>query len=458
MKKNKLMVVALAALMAASAFGCAKDKPKTNTNTGSETKQEEKTPVVKEETHDFKGKVVKIGAPWNITPVAGSSEETDRFIERIKEYEEKWNFKIEWVEVGWDNYIEKYTSSIMAGDPVADILYIISRDCFPAFFKSGIAYPVSDLGVFDYSDPNWKGLVPVSTYKGKTYGLYEGGLPGGPNSGVFFNKTIFERDGLENPYDLVKNDQWTWDKLVEIATKATKDTNGDGTPDQWGLTGRFVNKDVMYSFGGEMLTQDADGNFKFAMNDPKAIAGLTYLQDLNKKPIWANVGGDWDGSMKAFAQGNIAININDWWTNASYYAGDKMKDDYGFVPLPKGPGMSKYVSYGDEASYKFMAGTSKDPKDIAIIYKAIITDPELDPESWKTGVEAISRDKETVEMFGMFRDGGVDVKTNLYLGFGELPNIVNGALGEISSGSKTPQAAVEAIADQAQKAIEDALK
>lgn len=456
MKKKKLMIIALAAMTVVSAFGCAKNKPTAGGENGKPAAEEKKT--AKEENHDFKGKVVKIGAPWDITPQPGKDEATDRLIARIKEYEQKWNFKIQWVEVGWDKYIEKYTSSIMAGDPVADILYIISRDCYPAFFKSGIAYPVSDLGVFDYNDPNWKGLVPVSTFKGKTYGLYEGGLPGGPGSGVFFNKAIFQRDGLENPYDLVKSDKWTWDKLVEIATKATKDTNGDGKADQWGLTGRFVDKDVMYSYGGEVIKQDANGNFKFTMNDPKAIAGLTFYQELTKKPIWAKVGDGWDEPMKSFAKGNIAMNINDWWTNGSYYAGDKMKDDYGFVPLPKGPGMDKYVSYADEASYKFMAGTSKDPKDIAIIYKAIITDPELDKDSWKTGVEAVSRDKETVDMFGMYRDGSVDCKVNLYLGFGELKKIVDGALGDIGSGRKTPQAAVEAIADQAQKAIEDALK
>jgi multiple sugar transport system substrate-binding protein len=448
MKKIKTMLIAtLVAVMAAGAVGCKR----------SDAANTDDTSFKKEEMYDFKGKVVKIGAPWNITPQPGKDAATDRFIERIKEYEQRWNFKIEWVEVGWDKYIEKYTSSIMAGAPVADILYIISRDAYPAFFKSGIAYPVSDLGVFDYTDPKWKGLVPVSTYKGKTYGLYEGGSPGGPGSGVFFNKAVFEREGLENPYDLVKADKWTWEKLVEIATKATKDTNGDGKADQWGLTGRFVEKNAMNSYGGEMIKQDSNGQFKFTMNDPKAIAGLTFYQDLAKKPIWADAGKDWDGAMKAFAKGNIAMNINDWWTT-SYYGTAKMKDDWGFVPIPKANGMSDYYSYADEASYKFMAGTSKDPKDIAIIYKAIITDPELEEDAWKAPVEAVARDKETVQMFELYRNGKVKMNVNLYLGFGELKKIADGALNNITSGKATPQSAIEAIADQAQKAIDDALK
>lgn len=448
---KKLLIAALVAMMTVSAVGCGATKNNANKSTG-----------VQDLSYDFKGKVVKIGAPWDITPKQGVDAKTDRFIERINKYEQKWNFKIQWVTVGWDKYIEKYQSSIMAGDPVADILYIISRDCYPAFFKSGIAYPVSDLGVFDYKDPAWKGLVPVSTYKGKTYALpgdiVSPSTVNGPGSGVFFNKAIFERDGLESPYDLVKSNKWTWDKLIELATKATKDTNGDGKAEQWGLTGRFVDKDALYSYGGEMLQQDKTGNFKFALNDPKAIAGLTFYQDLLKKPIWAPLGGDWDAAMKQFAKGNIAMNINDWWTNASYYSGDKMKDDYGFVPIPKAPGMSKYVSYADEASYRFMAGTSKDPKDIAIIYKAIITDTDTDKNSWKDGVESVSRDKETVDMYGMYNTDAITSKVNLYLGFGDLSKIVNGALDKITKGTATPQSAVDAISDQAQKAIDDSLK
>ena len=42
-------------------------------------------------------------------------------------------------------------------------------------------------------------------------------------------------------YDVFFNYEWTWDKMLEYAKNLTRDTDGDGIIDQWGLgvwTGR----------------------------------------------------------------------------------------------------------------------------------------------------------------------------------------------------------------------------
>lgn len=45
---------------------------------------------------------------------------------------------------------------------------------------------------------------------------------------VYFNKTVLNNFQLENPYTLVRNNQWTIDKLLEMSMAVVQDLNGDG--------------------------------------------------------------------------------------------------------------------------------------------------------------------------------------------------------------------------------------
>ena len=48
---------------------------------------------------------------------------------------------------------------------------------------------------------------------------------------LFYNKELFDAAGIEYP-----NDKWTWDDMLKAAIALTKDTDGDGQPDQYGFT------------------------------------------------------------------------------------------------------------------------------------------------------------------------------------------------------------------------------
>lgn len=45
---------------------------------------------------------------------------------------------------------------------------------------------------------------------------------------LYFNKGLIDMYQLENPYELVDNFRWTYDKMQEMGAKACRDTNGDG--------------------------------------------------------------------------------------------------------------------------------------------------------------------------------------------------------------------------------------
>ncbi len=101
---------------------------------------------------------------------------------------------------------------------------------------------------------------------------------------VVFNKGMVERLGLENPYDLVYNGEWTVDKMMEMMSAATlddgdgvwdkKDTYGFATPDDWFLAG------FTYSLGEQLTRKDENGELYFAFNTERAYTVYEKLDAL----------------------------------------------------------------------------------------------------------------------------------------------------------------------------------
>jgi hypothetical protein len=83
---------------------------------------------------------------------------------------------------------------------------------------------------------------------------------------ITFNKSLTEDYGLENPYELVNNNQWTVDKFGQMAESLYEDLNGNGQYDA----------DDRYGF----MTYNAD-NMGFLLSAGGSIAKV----DNNRQPI-----------------------------------------------------------------------------------------------------------------------------------------------------------------------------
>ena len=82
---------------------------------------------------------------------------------------------------------------------------------------------------------------------------------------LVFNKDIFDKLGLEYPYQDVLDGTWTWDKFEELVKKGAEDLNGDGVmtyaDDRWGLVGWApeLASALLVSTGYSPLSKDSDG-------------------------------------------------------------------------------------------------------------------------------------------------------------------------------------------------------
>jgi multiple sugar transport system substrate-binding protein len=151
---------------------------------------------------------------------------------------------------------------------------------------------------------------------------------------LYYNKKLFAEAGVTSP-------PATWDEFVGTAKKLTKDTNGDGRPDQWGLslrgqasTNAAHHAFILGSAHGAEFFKDGKPTF----DSPAAVAGIDqYLSWMGKDKI-VNPSdaenADWANVYEAFADGKAAMMLVQ--TLGKTLQEYKLTpDDYGVAPMPR---------------------------------------------------------------------------------------------------------------------------
>lgn len=142
------------------------------------------------------------------------------------------------------------------------------------FGEAGFYYPINKFPDFEQVK-GWyvPHLFESTRYKDNYYGL--------PSSAIAFvlccNKELFDREGIAPPR--------TWSQFREAAKRLTKDTDGDGHPDQFGLVlmggdkGGFAYRMIPFFFkaGAAVMAEDLK---KIVFNSPEGIAALKLMTDM----------------------------------------------------------------------------------------------------------------------------------------------------------------------------------
>ncbi|MCE5171466.1 extracellular solute-binding protein [Paenibacillus profundus] len=241
---------------------------------------------------DMGGEPVKF-MTWGGPPEEGKTNQEDVRYKRMKEIEKKYNTKIEWVTVPWGEGASKIAAAGLSGEPAADFLILDLYLAYPSLAQQGYLRPVDDL--INLDDTKWpKKIKEFSSFGGKIYGLVENV---GAGAGLYYNRTLLKREGLEAPHELIKKGEWTWDKYLEMAKKATKDLNGDGAIDQWGIVSYAPvhARQLVYSNNGNIV-EDKDGKLNFGLGDPNSMEALRFLYDLHNthKVVMPNKNGNFE--------------------------------------------------------------------------------------------------------------------------------------------------------------------
>lgn len=191
----------------------------------------------------------------------------------VEDFEKENNVQVNVEIIPWENYPEKYATAISAGKG-PDVGYMYA-EMFPQFIEIGAVENLENY----YTEEDYENYLYIDAAKmmGGIYGLpIEAANPGV----LYYNKDILDSLGEQPPV--------TWEDFQRIAKKATQDTDGDGTIDQWGFAQGWGAKFFgnlnwnWYSFlwqaGGEMFNEDLKS---VRFNDEAGLRAAQFLYDLN---------------------------------------------------------------------------------------------------------------------------------------------------------------------------------
>lgn len=179
--------------------------------------------------------------------------------------------------IPWGTYYDKLTLSLVYGG--APDVFIMQTARFSQYasyntlkpMQSFLDHATPPLKETDFAPRPWR----AAHYNGNLYALPLDIFP----IGMYYNTKLFKDAGIVDAAGNAKPPT-NLQEFVEDAKKLTKDTDGDGRPDQWGyvITNQHSNLlTFAHQFGGDILTPDGKQG---AMSSPEFLQGTRLLCDM----------------------------------------------------------------------------------------------------------------------------------------------------------------------------------
>jgi len=235
----------------------------------------------------------------------------------------------------------------------------------------------------------------------------------------FFNANMVDEYQLGNLYDLVENDEWTWEKMIELCEIVSEDVNQDGVYDQNDNFGCHSRYDFWMSLpataGYQFTTVKDDGTIQ--------VTGLNdVLQNMHEKvyPFITNNNMYWSGytygvhgsysiaapadraGKEMFCNDQILFSLN----MMSWTGTDQLREfgAYGLLPTPKFDESQTYYGSVTTPHVSAICSTTGDYKITSIVYEALQAESykQLRPAYFEVALsKKYLNDPQAVEMMNL---------------------------------------------------------
>ena len=245
------------------------------------------------------------------------------------------------------DYYTRLLTQIAAGD-APDIIQI-GDDAVPMFVSKGGFLPLDDFitGTYPLDTSIYlPGTLKPGIYKGQQYFLPKDFSP----LSVYFNKKIFDQFGVDYP-----TGDWTWDEFLKTAQELTKDTDGDGNTDIWGvqLSANWTSGFEYWvaAAGGRLISEDGTTYIGY-MDSPETISAVQFYADMYNKYKVAPPPADfnlWAGGNPEFETGKAAMRLFGRWPQTGLRNNPNV--DLGVVEVPAGVKKANVLFWGGFGIY-----------------------------------------------------------------------------------------------------------
>lgn len=483
---RKIALLLLGALCANLVCACGDTGTKPNETTaspsdtsGSDTTAEEY--VYPDKTYDgYEFRVFNIHKMWecymnlDLDTLTGDVVD-DAVYNRNRLVEQKLDIKLKEIAVeypGWGNIpglINTIQQSIMANDDEYDAAYLPIKFS-PSIITEGYLVDLNTIPELQL-DREWWDTKLNSSLEIKNK-LYAATSPLHLMSldltwELFFNKSIFDNNKLDYPYELVRNGEWTLDKMNEYVSAITS-LNGD---DSFTYS---IDGNATYGIAGH---SDATAAMSFSCGNVFVSSGkdLEFISDSER--LYTTI--DKLVKLLSVADGYCLYGNGGITEPGSYYhlfANDRagfitaelktalamrdMKSEYGILPMPKlDTAQTDYVSYtGENVCRLTIPITNTDLSRTGTILDA------LSYESHKSLLpvyydKAISqkglRDNDSIEMLNIINSSRM---CEMGLIYGITTEFFNGLKSMVISGENTVASTIATYSNSINEKLEELVK
>lgn len=262
------------------------------------------------------------------------------------------NIEVKYEPIPGDDATQKLLSSVAAGN--APDVFLIDSVLLPQFIDNNALLDLAPFTKTDseFNKDTWfENVYNIGVRGDKLYEFPRGFTP----MVVYYNKDVFDKAGVPYP-----KDNWTWQDFLDTAKKLTKDEDGDGKTDIYGMSADpYFYKSIPFVWqnGADVLDKDgttADGY----LNSPATVEAWQMYTDMVKNGISPTpsvkkaLGDLW------FQSGKVGMQISGHWTllgiNDTAKSGKFDLSKLGVVGLPRN---KERVSVMYEAGWGVAAST-----------------------------------------------------------------------------------------------------
>jgi len=217
------------------------------------------------------------GEPVTISVwVAGDPAETQAFVDVARGFEaSQRGIEVDLLQIAErDDLIARLSTSFAGGEPPD--LFLMNYRYLGQFESKGVLEPLEPY-LASSSELSAEDFYPEAMAAFQSDGVQTCMPQNVASLVMYFNRDLFERAGVEQPAA-----GWTWNDMVVAATELTRDIDGDGAVDVYGLG---VDPEIIrvapfvWSAGGE-LVDDPERPTRFTIGSLKAIRPLQAFLDL----------------------------------------------------------------------------------------------------------------------------------------------------------------------------------
>ena len=367
MKRTRLFCVLLAAAMLLSLAACGKDDtPDTTSDSTTASTEATKDPsapdfdpdTIGDISGDFNILVSGNYARNDFAAESGEGTAVQNAVYRRNEYmREKFNVNITNEDIikfnsatGSGAGFTKLYTDYISGDKTYDAAMVGTYDVATLAY-SGYIYDLNAIENINLKKPYWDQKANADLSIGGKMFYTTGDITIIDNmvtNAILFNKDMIKNYGLDNPYELVRNDEWTFDKFASMVKTVGEDLDQNGEYDQndcFGLLSANDDKLAMLAAARERIaTIGEDGNIALTLYNERTVS--IYDKYLALCGDYSHT-FNWQFDYRTGKSGNVAsneervamMNTNRalFYPHMMFYI-DYLRDietDFGILPFPK---------------------------------------------------------------------------------------------------------------------------